>query len=172
MQAVNLLHFVEQILLHRARTLDAENVVRIHRTFGETVARSHPVAGVHAKVLAGRDLVQLSRILCIRRRVLRHHSDLALAALDLAEPDLTIDLGDRGRIRRTARLEQLGNTRQTTGDVASLVRLTRNLGEDGSRRDFLSILDGELRTYRNHEVAKALLLAALRLPDLDVRVQL
>src|SRR2546423_8555336 len=33
LQAVNLLHFVEEILLNRARPLDAENVVRIHRTF-------------------------------------------------------------------------------------------------------------------------------------------
>src|SRR5437763_964300 len=33
LQAVNLLHFVEQILLHCARPLDAKNVVRIHRTF-------------------------------------------------------------------------------------------------------------------------------------------
>ena len=49
LQAVNLLHFVEQILLNRARSLDAENVVRIHRTFGETVSRSHAVALVHAQ---------------------------------------------------------------------------------------------------------------------------
>src|SRR5688500_489471 len=172
LQAVNLLHFVEQILLHRARTLDAENVVRIHRTLGETVARSHPVTGVHAKVLAGRDLIELSRILSIRRRVLRHDSDLALAALDVAESHLTIDLGDRGRILRTARLEQLGNTRQTTGDVASLVRFAADLSEDRSGRDLLAIFNRQLRANRDHEVTKALLLAALRFPDLDVRVQL
>src|SRR5688500_6830655 len=152
MQAANLLHFVEQILLHRARTLDAKNVVRIDRTLGETVARSHPVTGVHAKVLAGRDLVQLSRILCIRRRVLRHYSDLALAALDVAEPDLTIDLGDRGRILRTARLEQLGDTRQTTGDVARLVRLAADLSQDRSGGDFLPVFYRQLRTNRNHEI--------------------
>src|SRR5450759_3420808 len=41
LQAVNLLHFVEQVLLNRARSLDAKDIVRIHRAFGETVARSH-----------------------------------------------------------------------------------------------------------------------------------
>src|SRR4029077_726843 len=94
LQAVNLLHFVEQIFLNRARSLDAENVVRIQRTFGETVSRSHPVAGVHAKVLAGRDLVQLTRLLSIHRRVLRHDSALALSALDVGKYPFPIDLGD------------------------------------------------------------------------------
>ena len=53
LQAVDLLHFVQQILLHRARALDPQNVVRIHRTFGQTVAGAHAVALVHAQVLAG-----------------------------------------------------------------------------------------------------------------------
>src|SRR5437868_1382626 len=119
LQAVNLLHFVEQILLNRARSLDAEDIVWIHRTFGETVARSHPVTGVHAEVLAGRNLVQLTRILSVHRRVLRHDSDLALAALDVAESHLTIDLRDGGGILWTTRLEQFGDAWQATGDVAS-----------------------------------------------------
>ena len=54
LQAVDLLHFVEQVLLHRARSLDPQNVVRIHRTLGQTVAGAHAIALVHAKVLAGR----------------------------------------------------------------------------------------------------------------------
>ena len=53
LEAVNLLHFVEQILLHRARSLDPQNVVRIDRTLGETVTGAHAVALVHAQVLAG-----------------------------------------------------------------------------------------------------------------------
>ena len=59
LQAVDLLHFVEQILLHRARSLDPQDVVRIDRTLGETVTGAHAVALVHAQVLAGRHLVQL-----------------------------------------------------------------------------------------------------------------
>src|SRR6185503_10874569 len=106
------------------------------------------------------------------RRVLRHHSDLALAALDVAEPHLTIDLGDRGGILRTTRLEQLGDAGQTTGDVARLVSLARNLGDDRTGRDLLPILNCELCTDGDDEIAEALFLTALRLNDLDVRVQL
>src|SRR6185503_21055110 len=106
------------------------------------------------------------------RRVLRHHSDLALAALDVAEPHLTIDLGDRGGILRTTRLEQLGDAGQTTGDVARLVSLTRNLGDDRTGRDLLAIFNRKLSTHRDDEIAEALLLGALRFDDLDMRVQL
>ncbi len=123
LQAVNLLHFVEQIFLDRSRSLDAQNVVRIHRTFGEAVTRSHPVTGMHAKVLAGRDLVQLTRLLGIHRRILRHDSDFALAALDVAESHFTVNFRDGSRILRTTRFEQLRHARQTARDVACLVRL-------------------------------------------------
>src|SRR5947209_16625028 len=53
---------------------------------------------------------------------------------------------------RTARLEQLGVSRQTARDVARLVRLAADLGEDRSRRDLVSVLDGELRAHRDDEV--------------------
>src|SRR6185436_11949597 len=91
---------------------------------------------------------------------------------DVAEPHLTIDLGDRGGILRTTRLEQLGDAGQTTGDVARLVSLARNLGDDRTGRDLLPILNCELCTDGDDEIAEALFLTALRLNDLDVRVQL
>ena len=137
LQAIDLLHFVEQILLHRARSLDPQNVVRIDRTFGQTVAGAHAVALVHAQVLARRHLVQLCLARLVERAVVGSsaaHEDLALAALDLAEPHDAVDLGDRRRILRTARLEQLGDSRQTARDVARLVRLAADLGERRSRR--------------------------------------
>src|SRR6267143_1235136 len=86
-----------------ARALDPQNVVRIHRTLGETVTRPHPVAFVHAQVFARGHLVQL------RLAFLRMHPDLALAALDLAEPHHAVHFGNRGGVLRPARLEQLGD---------------------------------------------------------------
>ena len=65
LQAVNLLHFVQQILLHCARSLDPQNVVRIDRTFRQTITGAHAVALVHAQVLAGGHFVHL----CFRRVV-------------------------------------------------------------------------------------------------------
>src|SRR5947207_9267342 len=166
LQAIHLLHFVEEVLLHRPRALDSQNIVRVHRPLGETVAGAHPIALVHAQVLAGRHLVQL------RLPLLGVHVDLALAALDLAEPHGAVHLGDRGRIRRPPGLEQPRHARQTARDVARLVRLARHLGQDQPGVHLLAVLDGELRPLGADEVAQPLLLLTLFLDDLDVRVQL
>src|SRR5205814_771226 len=66
---------------------------------------------VHAQVLPGRHLVQL------RLPLFGVDVDLALAALDLAEPHGAVDLGDRRRILRPPGLEQLRHARQTARDV-------------------------------------------------------
>jgi hypothetical protein len=177
LQAVHLLHFVEQVLLHRTRALDAQNVVRVHRPFGQTVTGAHAVALVHTQVLAGRHFVQLLRLRIVHAPhrafdARGAHEDLALAALDVAEADEAVHLGNRRRILRLAGFEELGHTRQTAGDVARLVRLTADLGERHAGAHLLAVLDREHGTDRHHEVAHALLLAALLLPDLDVRMQL
>src|SRR5215207_7507841 len=66
LQAIDLLHFVEQILLDRARSLDAKNVVRIDRTFRKTISSSYTIALVHSKVLACSNLVRVLFRLIIR----------------------------------------------------------------------------------------------------------
>ncbi len=177
LQSVHLLNLVQQVLLHRPRALDPQNVVRVHRTLGETVARPHPVALVHAKVLARRHLVELRRLRVVhhRRPVVqdpqRLHEDLPLAALDVAEAHHAVDLRDRGRILRATRLEELRHARQTARDVSRLVRLAADLGQHRAGAHLLAVLDDELSADRDHEVANSLLLPALLLHDLDVRVQ-
>src|SRR5438105_3154841 len=166
LQAVHLLDLVEQVLLHRPRALDSQNIVRVHRSFGEAVAGAHAVALVYAQVLARRHLVQL------RLPLLGVDVDLALAALDLAEPHGAVDLGDRGGVLGPPGLEQLRHPRQAARDVARLVRLARHLGEHQAGVHLLAVLHGELRPFGNHEVAQPLLLLPLLLDDLDVRVQL
>src|SRR5690606_25556406 len=99
LEAVDLLHLVEQVLLHRTWPLDPQDVVRIDRTLGEAVTGAHLVALVDAQVLADRHLVDALGALR------RDHDDLALAALDLAEADAAVDLGDNSRVLRLARLE-------------------------------------------------------------------
>src|SRR6266567_3615402 len=166
LQPVHLLDLVEQILLHRPWALDPQNVVRVHRSLGKAVAGAHAVALVHAQVLTGRHLVQL------RLPLLGVDVDLALAALDLAEPHGAVDLGDRRRILGPPGLEQLGHARQAARDVARLVRLARHLREHEPGVHFLAVLHGELRPFGDDEVAQPLFLLALLLDDLDVRVQL
>src|SRR5688572_12199478 len=174
LEAVDLLDFVQQVLLNGARTTNLQNVVRIHRTLGEAVTGAHAITLVHAQVLAGGHFVQ-SRLRALLDRALGAHGlheDLALAALDLAEADHAVDLGDRRRILWTTRLEQLGDAGQTARDVARLVRLAANLRDRRSRGDLLTVLHRELCAHRDDEVTDALLLPALLLHDLDVRVEL
>jgi hypothetical protein len=66
LQAIDLLHFIEQVLLHRARALDPQDVVRVDRAFGQAVAGAHAVALVHAQVLAGRHLRRAAARLRLR----------------------------------------------------------------------------------------------------------
>src|SRR6266436_8992111 len=166
LQPVHLLHFVQEVLLHRPRALDPQDVVRIHRSLGEAVTGAHAVALVDAQVLAGRHLVQL------RLPLLGVDVDLPLAALDLAEPHGAVHLGDRGRILGPPGLEQLGHARQAARDVARLVRLARHLREHEPGVHLLAVLDGELRPLGDDEVAQPLFLLPRLLDDLDVRVQL
>src|SRR5229473_6004793 len=166
LQPVHLLHFVQEVLLHRPRALDPQDVVRVDWTLGEAVTGAHAVALVHAQVLAGRHLVQL------RLPLLGVDVDLALAALDLAESHGAIHLGNRGRILGPPGLEQLSHARQAARDVTRLVCLARHLREHQAGVHLLAVLDGELRPLGNDEVAQPLLFLTLLLDDLDVRVQL
>src|SRR5690606_3261114 len=78
LEAVDLLDLVQQILLHGARPLDPQDVVRVDGPLAQTVARPDGIALVDAQVLADRHLVHALRALR------RDHDDLALAALDVA----------------------------------------------------------------------------------------
>src|SRR5260370_27987030 len=98
------------------------------------------------------------------------HADLAVAALDLAEPHHAVHFGNRRGILRPPGLEQLGHARQTARDVARFVRLARHLGEHETGIYLLAVLDGELRTFGNDEVAEPLFLLALLPYHLHVRL--
>ena len=84
------------------------------------------VAFLNRQMLALRDEI-FDRLL---RIVLRHDADAALVLVVAPEFDATRDFGDDRVVLRTARLEQLGNTRQTAGDVAGLGAFERDTGEN------------------------------------------
>jgi len=90
--------------------------VRNHRAVEELVALADVVALVDGNVLALRNEIFLRLALAIGRL----DDDAALGFVILAEFDLTVDFRDDREVFRTARFKQLGNTRQTTGDVAGL----------------------------------------------------
>ena len=92
------------------------------------------VALLDREVLALRD-EELARLAA----VLGRDDDLALALGVLAEADRPVDLRDDRVVLGLAGLEKLRDARQTAGDVLRLGRLTRDLREDLSRVDFLTV---------------------------------
>src|SRR5690606_38183699 len=130
----------------------------------QAVARTDLVALVDPQVLADRDLVHALRALR------RHHDDLALAALDLAEPDGAVDLRDDRRVLGPPSFEQLGHPRQTARNVAGLVDLPADLGQRGPGLDDVAVAHGELRADRDDELPQ--LLVPVERADLDHRVEL
>ena len=77
------------------------------------------------------------------------HDELALAADGSADFDDAVDLGDFGRVFRTARFEEFGHTRQTAGDVLGLRDLARRLGEQRAGLDLLAFFHDDVRAGRN-----------------------
>ena len=115
LQAVNLLHFADEVFLQFLRSADLEDFVRVHRAFGQLLALLYHVALENNDVLADGDEVFLLRL---GLRVLDEHA--ALAAHARAKVHDAVDLGDFRRVLRPARLEQFGHPRQTAGDVLGL----------------------------------------------------
>ena len=78
----------------------------------------------------------------------RRDDDLALALGVLAERNLAVDLGDDGVVLRLAGLEELGNARQTAGDVLRLRGLARDLRDDVAGVEQVAVLDDDVRADR------------------------
>ena len=55
LQAINFLHFVDQVLLQFLRAADVENFVRVNRAFGQLLAFLHEIALEDDDVLADRN---------------------------------------------------------------------------------------------------------------------
>src|SRR6056297_262286 len=120
LEAVDLLHLVDQVLGELLLALDLEDVVGVLGAVHERLARPDPVALVHAHVLALRNQVLLGVPLLWR------HDHAALAPRVRTERDDAIDLRDDGALLRLSGLEELCHPRQAAGDVLRLAGLARN----------------------------------------------
>ena len=134
LQAVDLLNFVDQVLLDLVGAHDGEDVVGANRAFRELFARVDEIAGVDQHVLAVADHVNLFLM-----AVLGADDDLAHAALHLAEFDNAVDFADHGRLLGPPGLEELGDAGQTTGDVAGLGDLARDLDQGVAGIDHVAV---------------------------------
>ena len=133
LEAINFLHFVDEVLLQFLRSADFEDFVRIHRAFGQLLAFLDEVALEDDDVLADRDEMFLFRA---GLRVLDENA--ALAAHARAEVHDAVNLGDFRGVLRTARFEQFRHARQTAGDVLGLGRSCAASWPSACRRRILS----------------------------------
>src|SRR5688500_11676824 len=92
--------------------------------------------------------------------VVGNDRDLTLGLIVLHEADLARHLGDDRIFLGFARLEQLGDARQTAGDVAGPRRFARHTGEYFAGLDLLAVLDRDDRASRQAVDALVALLAA------------
>ena len=124
LETVDLLDFVDEVLLQCALAEDLEDVVRVARTVDERVTGTEAFAFLHVDVDTARNAVLLFLT------VVGGDVDLALSLGDFAEANDAVDLGDDCRIAGLAGLEELDDARQTAGDVLGAGGFARDLGKD------------------------------------------
>ncbi len=151
LHTVDVLHLVDDIILHGRGTLDVKDVGRSDVAVGKRSAGTHEVVLLHKNLLR-----QRHKIFLLLAK-LRRHGYLTVTTFDLTEFHLAIDFADHGRVARVAGLEKLGHTGKTTGDVTGVTGSTRNLHEHLTRSQFLTLIDEKVGTYRQriraHEIS-------------------
>ena len=133
LQAVHILHLVDDVTGKRFDALQAQDVVRIGRPVDDRLALVHDLAIVHQDMLFLRD----EELVRDAIHVGDHQALLAFGVL--AERHGTGDLGKHAGILRRARLEQLGHPRQAAGDVARLRGFLGDTGQHVADRDILAV---------------------------------
>ena len=144
LQSIDFLDFRHEIFRERLDAEHLENVVRIGRTADQIVAALDVIAFLRVDRLRLRHQI-LDRL----RPIVRTDDDLALGLVILAELDAARDLRDDRVFLGLARFEQLGDARQTAGDVAGTRRFTRHAGQHFAGLDHLAVLDRDDRARRS-----------------------
>ena len=126
LQPVDLLDLVDEVGGELLHALDRQNVVRRRIAVDDVIALLHDVAVLQMDVLALGDQI-FDRL---RAFLVRDDGEALLVLVVAAELHRAGDLRDDRVILRTARLEQLGDARQTAGDVARLGALHRDTRDD------------------------------------------
>ena len=164
LEAINFLHFIDEVFLKFLRTAHVEDFMRIDRPFSELLAFLDVIAFEDDDVLADRDEVFLFRV---RLRIF--DDDAALAADARAEVHDAIDLRNLRGVFRPASLEQFGNTRQTARDVLGLGDLARRLRQQRAGNDLVLFGDDDMRAGRNRIIRHRLIVVV---HNHDLRVQI
>src|SRR5690606_21927287 len=123
----NVLYFVDDVLGQRLYAFQAQDVVRARRAVRNDFATLDVLALEHRHLAPLRNQYFIVRAAVERIHAICRRDDQAALALGfLAEADGARNLRQDGRLFRFARFEEVGNTRQTTGDVAGLRTFLRD----------------------------------------------
>lgn len=120
LQAVNILNFLDQIGSQFSNASQTQDIVRRQIAFSDGFALFNVLTFEDRDMTPLRNEDLMLIILTIR------HDDATLALGFLTKADGTGRFREDCRILRLARLEEVGNTRQTTGDVTRLTGFLRN----------------------------------------------
>ncbi len=148
LQAVNLLHLIDQVLGQFLLAENPQDVVRVAGAVHQRLTGLDVVTLMDADVLAFRDEIFL------RLAHFGGDDDLALSFGILAVGDGTVDLGDDGKLLRLARLEELGDPGQTAGNILGFGRLTGDLGQNVAGTDSGILGHHDIGTYRQHVASR------------------
>ena len=138
LEAIDVLHLVDDVLLHGGGTLDGEDVARCDATVGEGSTGAHEVVFLYEDLLGEGNKVFLDLA------ELGGNDDFAVAALDGAHGDLAVDFGNDCGVGGVAGFEEFGDTGQTTGDVAGRTDNAGDLDDDVTGLEHLLIFDHEV----------------------------
>ena len=142
LQAIHILHLVDDILLNSGRALDGQNVAGSDETVGERCTGTYSVILLNKKHSR-----QRNEIFTLFAR-LRGDGYLAVTTFQFTQRHHTVDFAYHSGVRRIACLEEFGHTRQTTGDITTLGHTTRNLDEGMTCLNGLSVFDNHVTAYR------------------------
>ncbi len=140
LQAVDVLNLVDDVFLYGCGTLDGQDVGRSYGTVGERRT------GTNIVVVLYQDLLGDGHKVLADIAHLGGDGDFAIATLEASHGDDTVDFGNDRGIAGIAGLEQLGHTRQTTGDVTATANDTGYLDKDFAHTCIGTVADGDMAT--------------------------
>ncbi len=138
LETVDFLDLIDQVTGKLFLALDRQYVVGVDRSVHQRLPGEDAVSFLNAHVLPLGDEVFL------RFTHLGRDYDPPLPFHIFSVRNGAVDLGDNGILLRLPRLEELGDPRQTPGDILGLRRFPRDLGDD--------VAGDHLVAFRNHDV--------------------
>lgn len=124
LQTVNVLNFLNQIFSQFLNAQDTQNVMRSRRAFNQQIAFLDNVS------VLNNQMASLRNQIFNRLAFLRHNGNPLFGLIVLAEFDHTVNVGNNRLIFWTTSFKQLGNTRQTAGNILRLGAFSRNTGDN------------------------------------------